>query len=90
MSAIKAALAVSQRVRGGVQLSQIRIRPDVEPADQFEIFVQHLVKIPVLMPCFCQNHRKMQRNCPDIEASYKNRLVPFICRVHPAPFKPGG
>ena len=88
MSAIKAALAVSQRVRGGVQLSQIRIRPDVEPADQFEIFVQHLVKIPVLMPCFRQNHRKMQAHGADIEAPHKYRRIILICRLHTAALIP--
>ncbi len=60
----------------------------MEPPDQFQIIVQHLVKIPALLSCLCQNHGQVEGNHADIKTSHKDRLILLIRRLHTAPLIP--
>ena len=59
MAAVETALAVSQRIGGGLHIAQIIVGPFVKIPDHLQIVVQHLIKISALGTGFCQNHRKM-------------------------------
>ena len=89
MSAVEAALAVSERVRGGTHLPKIFVGADVYTSDHLQIIIQHLVKIAALLTGFRQDHRQMQADSAHIEASDKYRLIVLIRRVHSPALIPG-
>ena len=90
MAAVKAAFAVSQRVRRSFQLSQIIIGPLMELADQVQVIVQFLEEVPALLPGLCQDHREMQADSSHIKPPNKDGHILFIRRLHAAPLEPGG
>ena len=89
MPAQKTAFTVSQRVGGSTHLSEIGIGPDMKLADQIQIIVQHIIKIPAFLSGLCQNHGEMEGNGTNIEPSHKNRHICIIRRMHAAPLIPG-
>ena len=88
IAAVKSALAVGKRVRGGAHLAEVRVGTDMDLTNHLQIIVQHFVKVHTVLSCFCQNHRKMKTHCPNIKPSHKDRLVIFICRFHATPLIP--
>ena len=88
MSAVESAFAVSQRVGGCFHRSQILVSTFVQIADHFQIIVQHFVKITALGSCFGKDHREMQADSTDVEASGKYWHIFVVCRIHTASFVP--
>ena len=88
MSTQETALAICQRIRGRTHFSQISIGPDMQLTDQFQIIIQHFIKVFAFFSCLGQNHRQMQGYRTDIETSHKYRLVLVICRMHAASLIP--
>ena len=89
MAAVETALAVSQRIGGGLHIAQIIVGPFVKIPDHLQIVVQYLIEISALGTGFCQNHRKMQAHGTDIEAPHKYGFILVVCRMHAAPLIPG-
>ena len=88
IAAVETSLAVCQRVGGSTHFSEIIIRSLMEITDHFQIEIQDLMEITVLRTGFCQDHRQMQGNSSDIEASHKHRLILIIRRLHASALKP--
>ena len=89
MAAVEAALAVSQRVSRSLQLSKIGVGTDMDPADQLQIIIQNLIKIPAFLTGLCKDHRQMQAYNADIKTAYKYGRILLICRIHTASLIPG-
>jgi len=88
MSTQETALAICQRIRGRTHFSQISIGPDMQLTDQFQIIIQHFIKVFAFFSCLGQNHRQMQGYRTDIKTSHKYRLILVICRMHAASLIP--
>ena len=90
MSTVYAALTVHDRVGTGFHLTQIFIGTLVNPSNHFQVVVQNFIEVTAFGSGFCQNHRQVQGNRTDIEASHKYRLVICVRRLHAATLKPRG
>ena len=60
----------------------------MQAADHLQIFIEYFVKVPALRPRLCKNHRQMQADCSDVEASDKDRRIILIRRFHAAALIP--
>ena len=90
VAAVKAALAVSQRIGGGPHLAQICVGADMDLPDQLQIVVQDLVEIAALLAGLCQDHGQVQAYDADVEAAHEYRRILFVRRLHSTSFVPGG
>ena len=88
MSAIETTLTVGKRIRRSTQLSEVFVSTDMKLPDQFQVIIQYLKEIPVLLSGFGKDHRKMETDRTDVEPSDKYRLILFVRRIHTASFIP--
>ena len=88
MSAIETTLTVGKRIRRSTQLSEVFVSTDMKLPDQFQVIIQYLKEISVLVSGFGKDHRKMETDRTDVEPSDKYRLILFVHRIHTASFIP--
>ena len=90
MTAQETSLTIGKRVRGRTHLAKIRICPDMKLANQIQIIVEHIIKIPALLSRFRQNHGQMQGDRSHVKSAYKDGRILLVSRMHPAPLIPRG
>ena len=88
MPSVETTFTIGNRVGTGFHLSKVFISTLVNIADHFKVEVQNLIEVLTLFSCFCKNHGQMQTHCTNIETSFKDRLIIFVCRVHTATLIP--
>ena len=88
--AVEPALAVGEWVGGRAHLAEIIIGAQVQLADEFEVVVQHLVKVAALLLRLGVDHRQMQADRADVETADKDRLVRIVRGLHAPARKPRG
>ena len=82
MTSVETTLTICNRVGTGSHFSKVLISTLMDVADHFKVEVQDLIKVLFLFSGFCKDHWQMQAYCTDVETSFKDGLVIFVCRVH--------